>query len=88
MTTSFHFPVVAIVKHLIFSCFVCHATAVNQIVVYVKFITKRLAAIVATEKQQIKQKQLHDNVLAQPKKVCAAKTELPIQTVGAITINN
>jgi hypothetical protein len=56
--------------------------------VYVKFITKRLAAIVATEKQQIKQKLLHDNVLAQPKKVCAAKTGLPIQTVGAITINN
>jgi hypothetical protein len=80
--------VVAVMKHPIFSCFACVATAVNPTVVYVKFITKPLAAIVAMVKQRIKQKKQQPNALGQQKKEFDAKTEQPILTRDAIIINN
>jgi hypothetical protein len=88
LTTSHPFLAAAAINLRIFNCCVEAVTAVNPIVVRVKFITEPLEQIAVNPQNQTPRKRLQRNAQEQQRKGHDAKTEHSIRVVVVIYINS
>jgi hypothetical protein len=79
--------VVEVAKYQIFNYYASHVIEVNQIVVFVRFITEQLELIVVMDRKQRNQRLLLHNVQEQPRKEQDVKTEQQIVAVVVIYTN-
>ena len=79
--------VVEVAKYQIFNYYASHVIEVNQIVVFVRFITEQLELIVVMDRKQRNQRLLLHNVQEQQRKEQDVKTEQQIVAVVVIYTN-